>query len=107
MPVRLSAAAVILLAGLASAGAAGLEANTNRPGGDYTSFPMRRPLVSACASSCAADTKCYSWTYVRPGLQGRYARCWLKGSIPKAVPDACCTSGVTRLMQFPGKLKVQ
>jgi hypothetical protein len=105
MAARLPAAVAIVLLCLAApsapALAAGEELNTNRPGGDYTSFEMRRPVSSACASTCAGDPKCFSWTYVKPGIQGRRARCWLKGSIPKAVPDSCCVSGVTRLMQFP------
>lgn len=94
-----------LVAGAVPALAAALEVDTNRPGGDYTSFQMRRPVAQACSNTCQSDPKCYSWTYVKPGIQGRYARCWLKGSIPAAVKDGCCISGTTRLMQFPGKLK--
>jgi hypothetical protein len=110
MILRLPAAFAIAFLGIASvcapALAAGQELNTNRPGGDYSSFEMRRPVSTACANTCAGDPKCFSWTYVKPGIQGRRARCWLKGSIPKAVPDNCCVSGVTRLMQFPVKPKL-
>jgi hypothetical protein len=31
---------------------------------------------------------------VRPGIQGNSGRCWLKDSVPGAVRNNCCTSGV-------------
>jgi hypothetical protein len=105
---RLPAVFAIVLLGIAAlsvpAMGAGQEVNTNRPGGDYTYFEMRRAVSTACANTCASDPKCFSWTYVKPGVQGRLARCWLKKTIPKAVPDSCCVSGVTRVMQFKPKL---
>jgi hypothetical protein len=96
-----------MTAGLLPAAAASQqEPNTNRPGGDFTSFEMRRPVPAACAATCEGNPRCMAWTFVKPGIQGRRARCWLKGSIPAAVPDSCCVSGRTRLMQFPGKMKL-
>jgi hypothetical protein len=103
---RLLAALVMLVLGTVAATAASQEPNTNRPGGDFTSVEIRRPAPEACASLCQGNAQCFAWTYVKPGIQGRRARCWLKNRIPAAVPDACCTSGVTRLMPFPGKTKL-
>jgi hypothetical protein len=76
--------------------------SVDRPGGDFRSFdiePKNREgsFLSAegeCQFSCQNDPHCQTWTYVKPGLQGPNARCWLKNVIPAAVANGCCTSGV-------------
>jgi hypothetical protein len=108
---RLLAVVLVVLAAVAAGplpakAASPQEANTDRPGGDFTSFEMRRPVAAACAATCESNPKCYAWTFVKPGVQGRRARCWLKGTIPPAVANSCCISGKTRLMPFPGKMKL-
>jgi hypothetical protein len=72
--------------------AMGLENDTNRFGGDYTS----RVLASAeqCQSACAGEAQCKAWTWVKPGVQGPQAKCWLKNSVPVASKNNCCVSGV-------------
>jgi PAN domain len=72
----------------------GIEFGTNRYGGDYAS----RDLASAkeCQSACASEAQCRAWTWVRPGVQGPGAKCWLKDSVPVASTNSCCISGVKR-----------
>lgn len=71
-----------------------LEVNVDRMGGDYTSFNLGQSNPAQCRNACQQDTRCRAWTYVRPGVQGQYARCWLKSVIPAAVASNCCVSGV-------------
>lgn len=75
-------------------GGAGIERNTNRAGGDYTSFNLAQANYELCQQACANDSRCAAWTYVRPGLQGATARCWLKSNVPGPSTNDCCVSGV-------------
>ena len=75
-------------------GGGALQYNTNRPGGDYHNFDLAGANPNLCRSACQGDSNCVAWTYVNPGIQGPAARCWLKNSVPPAVNDACCVSGV-------------
>jgi len=75
-------------------GAQGFEHNTDRPGNDYSDFDLQTADASACQSACQNDGKCLAWTYVKPGIQGPMARCWLKKAVPEALAHDCCTSGV-------------
>lgn len=69
-----------------------LELNTDRVGGDYRSTNMDRP--STCATACAGDAQCKAWTWVKAGIQGPSAKCWLKSTVPEPRPSDCCISGV-------------
>ena len=71
----------------------GLESNTNRQGSDFRWFDLDDG-ADACASACQADGRCRSFTWVKPGVQGRSARCWLKNSVPAASHNTDCISGV-------------
>jgi hypothetical protein len=64
----------------------------DRPGRDYRNFPVSSS--DECQTACNAEGKCRAWTYVKPGVQGASARCWLKHSVPGPVRNTCCTSGV-------------
>ena len=64
------------IAGYASA--AQLEANVDRPGGDYRVFDLPAPNPQLCVAACEQDGRCRAFTYVQPGAQGPNARCWLK-----------------------------
>ena len=70
------------------------EANTDRPGYDFSNFDLvaERPIV--CQWQCQKNKRCKAWTYVKPGFQGPTPRCWLKTRAPRAVPNKCCTSGI-------------
>jgi PAN domain-containing protein/TIR domain-containing protein len=71
------------------------EANTDRPGGDYTSHRLSEADAILCQKLCAEDQRCLAWTYVAPGYQEANAVCWLKNIVPSGTrQDACCTSGV-------------
>jgi|tagenome__1003787_1003787.scaffolds.fasta_scaffold19877573_1 hypothetical protein len=69
------------------------EHDKNRWGGDYTGFDIGSDHVEVCENTCKDDTKCLAWTYVKPGIQGPQARCWLKNVIPAISNDVCCVSG--------------
>ena len=84
--------------------AGGLEDNTDRPGLDYKSFWVSGGPED-CRYACEADVDCKAFTYVRAGVQGPQARCYLKYSIPNAVPNKDCVSGVRspQAGQAPGE----
>jgi uncharacterized protein YkwD len=68
--------------------------NTNRPGSDYANFDLKGAYPSDCRDACLKDAACKAWTYVKPGVQGPKARCWLKNAAPGERPDECCVSGI-------------
>jgi 1-phosphatidylinositol phosphodiesterase len=71
-----------------------LEMGTNRAGSDYRDFDIRTNNPEACRDACMGDPRCMAFTYVNPGVQGQYARCWLKNPAPPPTPDGNCISGV-------------
>jgi hypothetical protein len=70
-----------------------LEPETNRPGHDYRDFDLPAAEPELCREACAADEICRAYTYVRPGIQGDAAHCWLKREAAPAEPAPCCVSG--------------
>lgn len=79
----------------------GMENNTGRPGADFDRFHINDQRPDRCQSECLLRSdRCKAWTYVRPGLQHKYAVCYLKNAVPPAVPNTCCISGV-----LSGKLR--
>jgi hypothetical protein len=73
-----------------------VEHNTDRPGSDIRDFDLPEAYPELCLAECASDNRCRAWTYVKPGIQGRKARCWLKHSVPNEVQGSCCVSGIKR-----------
>jgi len=71
-----------------------LEYDVDRPGSDYRDFDLPQAMAEACRDACAGDPQCRAFTYVKPGVQGPNARCWLKESVPQGGPSSCCVSGV-------------
>jgi len=71
-----------------------VEKNTDRPGSDYNAFWMDKPQANMCRQACKTDSRCVAYTYVKPGVQGEKARCWLKNAVPEPVESDCCESGV-------------
>ena len=65
--------------------------NTDRPGNDYKNFEIGGS--NDCRDACLKDGRCEAWAYVKPGIQGRRAHCWLKDRVPAAVANSCCISG--------------
>jgi hypothetical protein len=74
-------------------GNTGFEVDSDRPGSDYLNFDLDVADPGQCFEACQADGACQAWTYVKPGVQGPAARCWLKSSVPERVDDICCVTG--------------
>jgi hypothetical protein len=77
------------------------EQNVNRPGGDYRNFELKSADPALCGGACLMESQCRAFTYVRPGLQGAAAHCWLKNSVPGPTAHPCCTSGVRMEVRAP------
>ena len=71
-----------------------LEPGVDRPGSDYRNFDLDETRPELCQQACANEATCRAFTYVKPGVQGPKARCWLKNAVPAPKPSDCCTSGV-------------
>ena len=76
-----------------------VEPGTNRGGSDYRNFEvgdadLRDQPEMSCQAACQKDGQCKAWTYVKPGVQGPKAHCWLKTAVPAAQANNCCISGV-------------
>lgn len=69
------------------------EFGRDRAGSDYTSY-FTSPSASICQQYCIDDNRCSAYTYVRPGVQGASAVCYLKSVAPPITPNSCCVSGV-------------
>ena len=82
------------VSGVKQVSAGSFEQNRDRPGMDYKNFnlPAAQPVL--CQQACEAEAQCRAWTYVKPGVQGPTARCWLKNGVPPAKVTNCCVSGV-------------
>lgn len=77
------------------------EGSTDRPGSDYRSFDLQSgQFWTECRTACRNEGQCQAWTYVKPGLQGPQARCWLKNTIPAAFGNECCVSGVVKRGEY-------
>jgi hypothetical protein len=92
--ISLAAIAVLFFVSIALVDSFALETNTDRPGMDYSNFDLASANPSLCEQACDGDPNCLAFTYVKPGVQGANARCWLKNGIPTAYPATCCDSGV-------------
>ena len=68
------------------------EFGSDRAGSDYSRFPIQS-FASICQQSCVNDSRCRAYTYVRPGVQGASAVCYLKSVVPALTPNNCCVSG--------------
>jgi hypothetical protein len=73
-----------------------MEQNTNLFGEDYKDIDLDTPDPALCAEACMGEVRCKAWTYVKPGVQGDNAKCWLKDKVPHRSPDGNCVSGVKR-----------
>ena len=80
----------------------GMEDGKDRWGSDYGHFefdaekkPIEEENKKECQNTCAKEDKCKSWTYVKPGIQGKNAICWLKNAVANLSTNSCCTSGVS------------
>jgi hypothetical protein len=94
---NLIALAIVIGAGVfggAGLAATTVEADTDRWGSDYSGTDLGAADPELCRAACEADAACKAYTYVKPGVQGPNARCYLKNSVPAPSANACCVSGV-------------
>lgn len=84
---------------------AGMEDNTDRPGWDYQRLVLGNLGVpNHCQDRCKAESdRCRAWTFVRRGVQGPSAVCYLKTAQPDAKANACCVSGLNKKVVGLGK----
>jgi hypothetical protein len=66
--------------------------NTDFPGHDIRSLQSESAMH--CSEVCGRTKACVAWTWVRPGVQGPSAVCYLKDSAPDTVRNRCCMSGL-------------
>jgi hypothetical protein len=85
---------LLVLGAAAGAQPVTLEPDTNRPGRDYRDFELKRADPEACRQACVKETRCRAFTYVKPGVRGPRAHCWLKDAAPAEKQSSCCVSGV-------------
>lgn len=100
---------------------AGLEYDSDRPGHNLANFDLPSPDYRLCQKACQKDQRCKAATYVKPGVQGPKARCWLKHAVPPAKRNDCCITwvrgsgtmqpaqqgGPVQMQQIPGAVKVK
>jgi hypothetical protein len=82
-----------------------LEVGQDRMGGDYKGFALAQPDAQLCRQACADDTACHAFTYVKPGIKGPEAMCFLKSSVVPATADACCTSGAKTTVRLANAVR--
>lgn len=80
--------------GISAGGGMSADDNTNRYGSDYKNFDLSVPNYTLCRDACANDPTCKAYTFVKQGVQGSAARCWLKSAVPPSRPESCCISGI-------------
>jgi hypothetical protein len=102
-------------------GMAGLEYDSDRPGRNFANFDLPAPDYRLCQKACQKDQRCKAATYVKPGVQGPKARCWLKNAVPPAKRNKCCVTWVrgsesmqpvqqgkpVQMQQIPGAVKLK
>ncbi len=76
------------------AGMSGVVAGVELEGGTYRYFSDATP--EACQSACRSESQCVAWDYVRPGIYGADARCFLKSKAATKVSSPCCLAGFER-----------
>ena len=65
---------------------------TNLWGMDYKNFYADQWKV--CKDACDNENNCKSWTWLKKGVTGPHARCFLKNGVPEKKSDQCCISGI-------------
>jgi hypothetical protein len=57
-------------------------------GSDITSLDVQ--TADQCAAACNGNSNCLAWTFVRAGLKGPSARCYLKNPVPQPSWNNVC-----------------
>lgn len=79
--------------GAATAATGSFEADTDRMGNDVYGFPLTQADPAACQSVCTVNAQCQAWTFVKAGIKGPQAQCFLKSAAPSPTRNSCCVSG--------------
>jgi hypothetical protein len=61
---------------------------------NYKNVDLPQADPSLCKTMCEEEPECMACTYVKPGIQGESARCYLKTDVPKKITDTCCSSWI-------------
>ena len=74
----------------------GIQTGIDMPGKDYRNVALNDNgnAPAACESLCAQEAQCKAWSWVKPGIQGPKAMCWLKNEIPPRVSNPNTASGL-------------
>ena len=102
--IRLRTGLLIALA-VSSAPAAQAQVGFDRPGGDYTSVPVRSGDPASCAARCERDPRCRAWAFSYPATESANAICWLKSKVNPRVEASCCVSGVRGIGVIEPKIR--
>src|SRR3954471_14739494 len=70
------------------------QSGYDRPGVDYSNFPVRSGDPAACAARCEREGRCRAWSFSYPNTVAPTAMCWLKAQVTMRVAQECCVSGV-------------
>ena len=70
------------------------QSGYDRPGGDYSNFPVRSGDPAACAARCEREGRCRAWSFSYPNTVAPTAMCWLKAQVTMRVAQECFVSGV-------------
>lgn len=65
--------------------------DTNIPGNDVSRREEETPR--GCKRWCEREKRCRAWTWVKRGVQGPNAVCFLKSGVSQVVSSSCCVSG--------------
>jgi hypothetical protein len=65
----------------------------DRPGGDYSNFPVRTGDPAVCALRCEREARCRAWSFSYPTSDDA-AVCWLKSQVPARIEERGSVSGV-------------
>ena len=84
---------LILLSFMLAIMPARAQVGFDRPGGDYTSFPVRTGDPALCSLRCEHEARCRAWSFVYPSGDNP-AVCWLKLQVPARTEDSASVSGV-------------
>ncbi len=81
------------------------------PGQDYKAFftkayPYEGDSILECEKACANDPQCLAYTWVRPGVKGTNAACYLKSGVPVWTRNGDCCSGVRRGVSVTGLFNI-
>src|SRR3954449_743773 len=87
-------AAVLAAMSLVASAPVHAQSGYDRPGGDYSNFPVRSGDPAACAARCEREGRCRAWSFSYPNTVAPTAMCWLKSQVTTRVAQECCVSGV-------------